>query len=110
MRKLITVIGLAGLHMGVCKLVVAATMQIDMVAADASWATVALGKTLVAVTRVLYFPIITLSLYSRQWFPGNWINLPIGANSLLWGIMLSVVFWWWRKRAKSARIRNSEAV
>ncbi len=49
-------------------------------------------RTLVVVTRILYFPIISLSLYSRQWFPGNWIYLPIGVNSLLWaGVICGLV-------------------
>jgi hypothetical protein len=32
----------------------------------------------------LHFPIISLSWYSRQWFPGDWIRIPILINSLLW--------------------------
>jgi hypothetical protein len=40
---------------------------------------------LVAVTRGLHFPIISLGWYSRQWFPGPWIAVPMAINSLLWG-------------------------
>ena len=45
-------------------------------------------RILVVATRILYFPVISLSLYSRQWFPGNWIYLPIAVNSLLWAAVI----------------------
>lgn len=101
MKKLCTVIALAAAHLAVSKAVVAVAMQIDLYAAEADWATVALGRCLIALTRVLYFPIITLSLYSRHWFPGDWIYVPLAANSLLWGAAVTMIGWWWRKRSKS---------
>jgi hypothetical protein len=48
----------------------------------------AFNWVIVWITRILYFPVLTLSLYSRHWFPGNWIYIPICVNSLLWGIFL----------------------
>jgi len=45
-------------------------------------------RILVVTTRILYFPVISLSLYSRQWFPGNWIYVPIGVNSMLWAVVI----------------------
>ena len=101
MKKLWIVIALAAGHLAISRIIVAVTMQIDIYAADAGWATVALGRSLIALTRVLYFPIISLSLYSRQWFPGNWIYVPICANSLLWGAAMAFIAWWWRKRRKT---------
>ena len=101
MKKLGTVIALAALHMAVSKAVVAVAMQIDLYSVEAGWATIAVGRTLIALTRVLYFPILTLSLYSRQWFPGDWIVIPLAANSLLWGTAVAVILWWWRRRSKS---------
>ena len=101
MKKFTTVIALAAAHLAISKFIVFTAMQIDMFAADAGRASVALGKTLVVLTRVLYFPIITLSLYSRHMFPGHWIYVPICANSLIWGVFIAVVFWWWRKRTKT---------
>jgi hypothetical protein len=52
-------------------------------------------QTLVAATRILHFPIISLSWYSRQWFPGDWIRIPMLINSFLWagGIYFLVIFW-----------------
>ena len=51
-------------------------------------------KILVAATRILYFPIISLTWYSRQWFPGDWIRIPMLINSCLWaaGILCLVIF------------------
>lgn len=46
---------------------------------------------LAAITRVLYFPIVSLALYPRHWFPGRWITVPIAVNSLLWGVALVLV-------------------
>jgi hypothetical protein len=45
-------------------------------------------QLLIWTTRVLYFPIISLSMYSREWFPGDLIYIPIIINSLLWGILV----------------------
>jgi hypothetical protein len=25
-----------------------------------------------------------MALYPREWFPGNWVYLPMAANSLIW--------------------------
>jgi hypothetical protein len=101
MSKFFKVIALAAVHLAVSRAIVAVAMKIDMFAADTGWVTVALGKVLIALTRILYFPIITLSLYSRQWFPGNWIYVPICANSLIWGTAIALVLWWWRKHRQS---------
>jgi hypothetical protein len=101
MKKLWTVIALAAAHLAVSKAVVAVAMQIDLYAGGAGWTTVALGRSLILLTRVLYFPILTMSLYSRHWFPGDWIVVPMAANSLLWGAGITFLLWWWRKRLKS---------
>lgn len=93
LRKASVIIGIAAAHFGFAKIVVALTMQMGMFAADGSRSTDVIGHLLVWTTRMLYFPVISLSLYSRQWFPGNWINVPMAANSLLWGMTL---YWLYR--------------
>ena len=105
MKKIWIVIALTVAHLAVSKTVVAVAMRIDIFAADAGWATVALGRSMIAATRVLYFPVITLSLYSRQWFPGNWIYVPMIANSLLWAAAIAFVLWQWRKRSRRGQGR-----
>ena len=44
---------------------------------------------LVRATKLLHFPLVTLALYPREWFPGNWVYLPMAANSLIWAYGIS---------------------
>jgi hypothetical protein len=48
-------------------------------------------RLLVAAAKVLYFPVVSLSLFPRAWFPGGWIAVPILVNSLLWALGLWAV-------------------
>jgi hypothetical protein len=91
-RSISVIFGIGAVHFVVAKIIVAMTMHMGMFAAGGSQATGWIGHLLVWFTRVLYFPIISLSLYSRQWFPGNWILIPMITNSLLWGIALYGIY------------------
>lgn len=91
-RKTSLIIVIAAAHFAIARIIVALTMQMGMFAIDGSRAYEFIGHVLVWVTRGLYFPVISLSLYSRQWFPGNWVYVPMAANSLLWGITLYGIF------------------
>ena len=55
---------------------------------------------LARIATALYFPIITLVLYPRQLFPGNWILVPIAANSFLWAGAVTAV-WGLYRRSRS---------
>ena len=57
-------------------------------------------KALVLATRVLHYPIISKSLYSRKWFPGGWIYIPILINSLLWASGIFSLRWVYKKIKK----------
>ena len=92
LRKTSVILGLSAAHFVVAKIIVALTMQMGMFASDGSRITGFIGHSLVWITRGLYFPIISLSLYSRQWFPGHWIYVPMVANSLLWGVAIYVIY------------------
>jgi hypothetical protein len=48
----------------------------------------AMFRALAGITKLLHFPIISLAWYSRHWFPGNWIYIPMGLNSILWAIWI----------------------
>jgi hypothetical protein len=96
-KKITLVLSIAAVHLILAKLVVALTMHLGMFAVETGRAAALLGRILVAVTRVLYFPILTLSLYSRQWFPGNWVHVPMALNSLLWGLVVYVCYQIYRK-------------
>jgi hypothetical protein len=54
---------------------------------------------LVRLTKLLHFPLVTLALYPREWFPGNWVYLPMAANSLIWGFGI----YWLVRRYRKAR-------
>ncbi|MDJ0828851.1 MAG: hypothetical protein QNI92_03300 [Desulfobacterales bacterium] len=57
-------------------------------------------RVLTAVSKLLYAPIISYSLYSRNWFPGNWIFIPLILNSLLWALMIYFLMGIWSKRTR----------
>lgn len=97
LKSLIAILSITAVHLALSRIIVAVTMTIDMLDPDSGRTTVLFGKTMIAVTRILYFPILTLSLYSRQLFPGNWIYIPIFINSLVWGVVLYLAFHLWRK-------------
>ena len=93
MKKLAIFLFITLIHFGLSVLIIPMTMTVaGTLNAAQSMPTVGL-KTLVAVTRILHFPIISQSWYSRQWFPGDWIRIPILINSLLWacGIYFLVI-------------------
>jgi hypothetical protein len=103
MKKLAIFLFITLIHFGLSVLIIPMTMTVaGTLNAAQSMPTVGL-KTLVAATRILHFPIISQSWYSRQWFPGDWIRIPILINSLLWagGIyFLVIVFQKIRGRSK----------
>ena len=91
MLKKTAIIGLiAIIHFVLCVGIVPGTMTLAAAYHTGSLSPPALFRLLVAATKVLHFPIISLALYSRHWFPGRWIYVPIGINSLLWGIALFI--------------------
>jgi hypothetical protein len=91
-RKASIVIGIAAAHFALSKIIVFLTMQMGMFAAGNSRTAGLLGTVMVAATRVLYFPVITLPLYSRKWFPGHWLYVPMVINSLLWAVTVYGLF------------------
>ena len=85
MLKKTAIIGLIGIiHFGLSAAIVPLSMEIATAGDSGIQTPSVLFRILALVTEVLYFPIISLALYSRHWFPGNWIYIPIGINSLLW--------------------------
>ena len=102
--KKIAVIGLiATMHFGVSILIVAASMTFAT-AMNPVPAEPTIGlRILVEATRVVYFPIISLSLFSRQWFPGSWIYVPMLLNSFIWGCGIFFLFMLGRNVRKKKR-------
>lgn len=88
MRRIVSVILIAAVHGLLTKGLVALAMVTGMPAGQGAEMPTLITHIFVAATKVLYFPIITLSLYSRQWFPGNLVAIPMMVNSLLWGVAI----------------------
>jgi hypothetical protein len=92
MKKKFAIIGLITLvHFGLCILVVAASMSVATAVIPVQPEPSTVFRVLVMATRILLFPVISLSLYSRQWFPGNLIYVPIFINSVLWATAICLI-------------------
>jgi len=51
-----------------------------------------IGRSLMVMSKVLYFPVFTFAWYPRQFFPGNFIIIPLFINSLLWAFLIYVFY------------------
>jgi hypothetical protein len=90
---------IAVIHFGLSNLILPLTL---LLAKQASGAPEGPGTgvvLLVRATKLLHFPIVTLALYPREWFPGNWIYLPMAVNSLVWACGVCLLIWFYRKGA-----------
>ena len=86
MKKLLIGVSIGATHFGICKVVTGLTLWVTDL--DPSSVTMVswLTQSLVWLTRILYFPVLTLSLYKREWFPGDWVLIPMVMNSLIWAV------------------------
>ncbi len=87
-RRIFWVLLIAGTHFALGRLVIPLATNRLLAITDTNQTVTLVAQLLIWTTRVLYFPIISLSLYSREWFPGDLIFIPIIINSLLWGILV----------------------
>lgn len=91
MRKAGIILILSGAHFGLCKLL--SRTLLAVMAAHASVSESAFSQSLLSgLAKVLYFPILSLHLYARNWFPGDLIVIVLAANSLVWGTTLYGLF------------------
>ena len=81
MKKLGIILLIALCHFGLCVLIVPATMSVSGTITQQPESSPVV-QLLVMLTGILYFPLISLSLYPRMLFPGSWIYIPIALNSL----------------------------
>ena len=99
MKKIIAVVAIAAVHLLLTRVTILFT-ETQVAARAFGEGTSLLPGMLIAATRVLSFPIITLSLYPRQWYPGNLILIPFMVNSLLWAVAIYLSIVWLRRRRK----------
>jgi len=50
------------------------------------------GRLVMIMSKVLYFPVFTFAFYPRQFFPGNLVIIPLFINSLLWALLIYILF------------------
>ena len=92
MKKFANFVLLALIHFGSSVLIVAISVSV-LTDVDSVPAAPTFGvRLLVAATRILHFPIVSLSWYPRTWFPGNWIYLPIMVNSFIWAAGICALY------------------
>lgn len=97
MKKIVIIITVAAVHFLATKGVIAITMAGALPSAYSPEGPSVVTRLLVAITRVLYSPLITSGLYPRKWFPGELINIPIVMNSLIWGFALYLFYILYKK-------------
>jgi hypothetical protein len=97
----LTWLGIAGTHFGLSHLIVPLTMALTEHAAGTRDGA-GLGVTLlVRATKLLHFPLVTLALYPREWFPGNWVYVPLAANSAIWACAVYYLIGLYRRLGRS---------
>jgi len=86
----LTWIVIAIIHFSLSRFILPLTVALAGRAADTPNGPGLAVTLLVRVTKLLHFPLVTLALYPREWFPGNWVYVPIAVNSLIWA---SGIYW-----------------
>jgi hypothetical protein len=87
MKKILLILVIAVTHAVFTKIVSMITLSV--VTANANEIQMSfIGRWMMMVSKVLYFPVITMAWYPRQFFPGNFIVIPLFINSLLWALMI----------------------
>jgi hypothetical protein len=93
-KKAILFIAVAALHFALCVAVVSVG---NIVSPSHPGQYHGLFQVLAFFARILYFPLISLGLYSRQYFPGNLIYLVVVSNSILWALGIFLLIGGYRK-------------
>lgn len=82
----LTWIVIAAIHFGLSNLILPLTVALTAQAAGTPDGPGMAVTLLVRATKLLHLPLVTLALYPREWFPGNWVYVPMAVNSLIWAI------------------------
>jgi len=87
MKKILLILVIAVTHAVFTKIV--SMISLSVVKANANEIQMSfIGRWMMMLSKVLYFPVITMAWYPRQFFPGNFIVIPLFINSLLWALMI----------------------
>ncbi|MGE5255564.1 MAG: hypothetical protein ACM3KE_02775 [Hyphomicrobiales bacterium] len=102
-RKVLTLLGLAGAHFACSRLILFVTIALTARAAGTPDGPGTAVTLLVRLTKLLYFPLVTLALYPRQWFPGNWLYVPMALNSIIWSFGIYGLMGLYRRSSQGGR-------
>jgi hypothetical protein len=87
MKKTFTILAIAAVHFAVTKFISSITLSV--VTANVHSADMPLTeRLLMLISKVLYFPVMTMAFYPRRFFPGNLVMVPLFINSLLWALVI----------------------
>jgi len=89
MKKYVIIVAIAVAHSVITKIIASITLSIASAHVHAGQLP-SMGRMLMVVSKVLYFPVITLAWYPRQFFPGNFVVIPLFINSLLWALIIYI--------------------
>ena len=91
MKKIVIILAIAVVHLVFTKII--SIMALSVVSANVHEIQLPfLGRSLMVMSKVLYFPVFTFALYPRQFFPGNFVIIPLFINSLLWALPIYILF------------------
>jgi hypothetical protein len=91
MRKLFVIFAIAAVHAVFTKIISIITLSVVTANVHESQLPF-IGRSLMILSKVLYFPVFTFAWYPRQFFPGNLVGFPLFINSLLWALVFYLFF------------------
>jgi hypothetical protein len=100
-RQRIWVLGIwiAAVHFAASQLIIPLTAAVAARATPAADVPGLAVTLLVRLTKLLHLPLVTLALYPREWFPGNWVYVPMALDSAVWAGVACAVIRLIRKKA-----------
>jgi hypothetical protein len=87
MKKTLIILVIAAAHSVFTKFASMITLSVFTANVDKTQMSF-IGRGMMMLSKVLYFPVITLAWYPRQFFPGNYVVIPLFINSLLWALAI----------------------
>ena len=91
MKKILIILTIAVVHSIFTKVI--STIALSVVTANVYESQLPFwGRLIMVMSKVLYFPVFTFAFYPRQFFPGNLVIIPLFINSLLWALLIYILF------------------
>ena len=91
MRKLFTILAITAVHAAFTKIISIIALSVFTSNVHESQLPF-IGRLPMIPSKLLYFPVFTFAWYPRQFFPENLVVFPVFINSLLWALVLYLLF------------------